>query len=211
MSILSKNGVFQVTFGGGEPMLRKDLFELAQYARDSSLTLGMTTNGSLLKDDERLSLFNQINVSYHQHREDSTEVLQEGIEKARRYTECGINFLCRQDNMKNLDTIVDLAKVHDAELLLLSYKPVNGDIEQFVPRHEIMEIAQGLHESGVRMAIDGFAASQCEGGYSFVDVSSTGDIFACSFHREPVGNILKEDFQRLWKRVPTLSICPYEP
>ena len=38
-------GVFSVNFGGGEPLLRKDLREIARYAADKGLKVSMNSNG----------------------------------------------------------------------------------------------------------------------------------------------------------------------
>jgi radical SAM protein with 4Fe4S-binding SPASM domain len=63
---LAKAGVFTVAFGGGEPTLREDLGELAEYARARGLTPVVTTSGIGLGNAkiERLARFAQVNVSY---------------------------------------------------------------------------------------------------------------------------------------------------
>lgn len=48
---IAKAGVKIVRFTGGEPMLRKDIFELLRYAKNKGLETRLNTNGSLL--DER--------------------------------------------------------------------------------------------------------------------------------------------------------------
>jgi radical SAM protein with 4Fe4S-binding SPASM domain len=45
------NGVQEITFSGGEPLLREDLFELAVAAREKNLTISMATNGTLMTSD----------------------------------------------------------------------------------------------------------------------------------------------------------------
>ena len=42
-------GVLQVTFSGGEPLLRDDVVELVRYARDLGLITRISTNGLLLE------------------------------------------------------------------------------------------------------------------------------------------------------------------
>lgn len=48
ISDLRKNGIKNLHFTGGEPLLRKDLPELVRYANDLGFTVGLTTNGMLL-------------------------------------------------------------------------------------------------------------------------------------------------------------------
>jgi len=47
---LKKEGVPIVRFTGGEPMLRKDIFELIKYAKEKGLQVRLNTNGSLIKN-----------------------------------------------------------------------------------------------------------------------------------------------------------------
>jgi len=47
---IKKSGVPIVRFTGGEPLLRKDIFELVQYAKAQKLQVRLNTNGSLIKD-----------------------------------------------------------------------------------------------------------------------------------------------------------------
>jgi pyrroloquinoline quinone biosynthesis protein E len=59
-------GVSTVAFGGGEPLLRRDLAELARHARALGLVPVMTTSGIGLTESRARELcpFAQINVSY---------------------------------------------------------------------------------------------------------------------------------------------------
>lgn len=48
---LAEMNVFTVTFTGGEPLLRKDLKELIEYASQEGITAGIDTNGYFLTKD----------------------------------------------------------------------------------------------------------------------------------------------------------------
>jgi MoaA/NifB/PqqE/SkfB family radical SAM enzyme len=63
---LAARGVFTVAFGGGEPLLRDDLGDLARAARARGLLPVVTTSGIGLTPDKARSLraFAQVNVSY---------------------------------------------------------------------------------------------------------------------------------------------------
>ncbi len=45
---LAEFGVPVILFSGGEPLLRKDFFELANYARQQGLRIALSTNGTLI-------------------------------------------------------------------------------------------------------------------------------------------------------------------
>lgn len=52
-----------ILFSGGEPLIRKDLPELAQYAVDRGMRAVISTNGTLLTP-ERIRVFREIGLSY---------------------------------------------------------------------------------------------------------------------------------------------------
>lgn len=47
---LKKAGVFLVCFLGGEPFLRKDIFEIIRYTKDRGMLVNVITNGTLLNE-----------------------------------------------------------------------------------------------------------------------------------------------------------------
>lgn len=61
--------VFQLAVGGGEPLLREDLFDVLAYAREQGIVPNLTTNGTLLNPDvirrlERAGVA-RVNLSWH--------------------------------------------------------------------------------------------------------------------------------------------------
>lgn len=47
----ARNGITEAVFTGGEPFLRRDLFEICEYCHDKGLTSVITTNGTLIDRD----------------------------------------------------------------------------------------------------------------------------------------------------------------
>jgi MoaA/NifB/PqqE/SkfB family radical SAM enzyme len=48
---LAQAGITFIAFSGGEPLLRKDLFQLMTYARDQQIGVGLRTNATLIDAD----------------------------------------------------------------------------------------------------------------------------------------------------------------
>jgi len=46
---LARTGVVAIAFSGGEPLMRKDFFELATYAKEKDFYVSVATNGTLIK------------------------------------------------------------------------------------------------------------------------------------------------------------------
>jgi len=62
---LQSIGVFHVALGGGEALLRPDLFEIAHYAREIGLVPNLTISGHMLTKEtaKKLRVFGQVNLS----------------------------------------------------------------------------------------------------------------------------------------------------
>jgi GeoRSP system radical SAM/SPASM protein len=64
---LSAAKVFSVNFGGGEPLLRKDLAALARFAADRGLSVSMNSNGFLIDSSAAVKLkeagFSKVGIS----------------------------------------------------------------------------------------------------------------------------------------------------
>lgn len=60
---LARFGVPAVLLSGGEPLMRRDLFELARFAKDLPLRLTLSTNGTLI-DERMASRIKEVGFSY---------------------------------------------------------------------------------------------------------------------------------------------------
>ena len=64
-------GVMSVNFGGGEPLLRRDLLELARFAADRGLRVSMNSNGFLIDEKTAKALkeagFAKVGISIDSH------------------------------------------------------------------------------------------------------------------------------------------------
>jgi len=202
-------GVFQVTFGGGEPTLRDDLKALALHARRRGLNLCMTTNGKRLCEigPDILCLFNQVNVSYH----GDEELLWKALEHLEK---CGVlrgvNFLALCCYMARLSFVALASYVFSVELLLLTAKGVDDAL----PPGQVMAEAKKLHQQGSKVAVDGLTCSSglpdyCMQKRRFCDVDSLGNVLPCSFVRKPIGNLLERSFAEIWMSRGEQVPCPF--
>ncbi len=209
---LADMDVFQLTFGGGEPFLREDICELARAADGMGLNVTVTTNGTLLRnfDDDDLAVFRQINLSYH----DKALAAGFDLEKTvKRLVDagilCGINFVMSKRYRDRLPEVLKIVKEYGISLLLLSYKPVRGDVENFISLDEIKTVAYMLRDERVKVGIDSLITGECYMGQRLATISCAGDVFPCSFVRESAGNVRTQAFEEIWKGRPGKVKCPY--
>src|SRR5512144_291655 len=68
---IAKAGVLSINFGGGEPLLRKDLLEIAKFSSGKGLRVSMNSNGYLIDRERAQSLkasgFSKVGISLDSH------------------------------------------------------------------------------------------------------------------------------------------------
>lgn len=132
---IAELGVFHVALGGGESLLRDDLFELAACARELGLVPNLTTSGIGLSeaDAARCGVFGQVNVSldgvgevYRDSRGyDGAEVALRALRRlVAAGVPCGINYVVSRGTWDAMDdTVALVAELGCNEVEFLRYKP----------------------------------------------------------------------------------------
>ncbi|MEW5931968.1 MAG: radical SAM protein [Bacillota bacterium] len=203
---LAELPLLNVTFGGGEPTMHPDFPVLVRIAREAGLELAMTTNGRHLEGLD-LRAFRQVNVSYH----GSLDVLNRALGVvAGQGVPAGVNLVCDLRSMPALPDVARLCRERGVELLLLTYKPVIGDVWNQVAPARVRETARELNRQGVRVALDGMACECCLAARRFCDISVCGEVYPCSFLRKPAGSLAEKGFLEVWRRLPHPETCPYQ-
>lgn len=206
---LAKAGIFQVSFGGGEPTLRKDLFKLARHVKEAGMNLAMTTNGTKLHKLNPKMLkkyFKQINVSWHQN----PEVVEHALRFLQKHDiPRGINYCYSKPMAKDNDTVKYIAESYGAEMLYLVYKPVIRDVKNQLSGADVYKAAKEAANEGLKVAVDGPCINKCMMKKKFVDVDSHGFVFPCSFVRRSLGNLLYTNFKDIWKDRGDQVKCPF--
>jgi MoaA/NifB/PqqE/SkfB family radical SAM enzyme len=210
---LAEYKVFQVTFGGGEPLMREDMPLLLDYCINHNLNVAITTNGILLSSFGKsvLSKFRQINISYH----GDLKLLEECLKFLLGYKiTSGINYVVSREYVKDLIYVMRLAKKYNAEVLFLTYKPVIGDLDNVVNSDIVYSYAYNYSRQGYKTAVDGMSCfgkndEYCFQKKRFADIASNGDVYPCSFIRESMGNVLEKSFAEIWRAKGEQIKCPY--
>lgn len=135
LDAMRDEGVFTVAFGGGEPVTRSDIDELAIEAKKRGITPVVTTSGFGLSPRvaEKFAHFAQVNVSYDGTSDDYKAVRGfDGASAAERAisllsrtgVRVGINVVLTQATLASLPkTIARAVDLGATEVQLLRYKP----------------------------------------------------------------------------------------
>jgi len=83
---LAELGCFSLSFGGGEPTLHPQLFDIAAYAREKQILPNMTTNGLTMTEDFAKQSIILGNIHFSIHALKDAEHLYESIRIYRKIT-----------------------------------------------------------------------------------------------------------------------------
>lgn len=127
---LSEMKVFSISFGGGEPLLRDDIFEIAKYTRDKNITPTITTNGLCIDQDnaQECTVFDHIHVSVNLA-EESTPVPDRQWHRALLLLKdagvnVGINYVVDKNGFDHLTNICSLGNTYNIrDIMFLRFKP----------------------------------------------------------------------------------------
>ena len=123
-----------IVITGGEPLLRKDIFELIEYAGKLGFRIVFSTNGTLLteqtaKDLARLGVVN-FSISLDGHTSQCHEAIRReagcfqsainGIKAAAKTGVClQINFTAMKQNLAELPGLIDLAEILKTDIIMV--------------------------------------------------------------------------------------------
>jgi len=127
MEHLHDLGVFILSFSGGEPFIRPDIFQLLRRARDLGFQIGLTTNGTLLDEDtvQRLRDLEPFNVhisidgvgEVHDSFRNKTGVFdlaRNSLRLLKQYDiPCGITTSITKRNFADLDNIKEFVRQNE--------------------------------------------------------------------------------------------------
>jgi MoaA/NifB/PqqE/SkfB family radical SAM enzyme len=219
-------GIGTLRFTGGEPLLRRDFFQILQKADTSRFkSIIVQTNGLLLKKQHKeinASPITKIAVSIDGLKESNDHIrgiqgyFDLGIEgiKLLRGKQIVISVTLNRLSAGELDALADV--VHsvggEVEINILSrslYFLKDADIDSMWPgKSEVAKIAKFLRDTLKRPQYEvdyvseyynneGVSEPACVLGYLQVFVLSNGDVLTGCYPLKPVGNILHDSLQNV--------------
>ena len=179
MDDLKAFGVPVLILSGGEPLLRDDIFELSHHAKDMGFYVGLSTNGTLITEDN-IKQIADVNYNYVGISIDGVEATHDVFRrKEGAYKESikgirlckandikvGLRFTLTQDNSDELPALLQLMEDEGVDKFYLSHLNYAGrgnknredDVYHQVTRkaldylfeHCINELQQGIHREYV--------------------------------------------------------------
>jgi radical SAM protein with 4Fe4S-binding SPASM domain len=231
---LADAGVFFLTLSGGEPLVRRDCFEIIHDARSLGFNVKLKTNAVMIREREARRLralgVEPIQISVYSHRPE----VHDGVTKlpgSLKRTVAGIRLLKAAGLKVTLANVLMRANFKDGEGVRMlaaelgahytvdpTVTPMmNGDTS--VLRHRLPADALGtvFRDPHLVDDVESFCAPPppvddetreglpCSAGHTACYISPYGDLYPCVQFPLACGNVRKQGFLDIWQSSPQLA------
>ncbi|HTS13758.1 MAG TPA: radical SAM protein [Candidatus Limnocylindrales bacterium] len=230
---LADAGVFFLTLSGGEPLVRRDCFEIIEHARSLQFNVKLKTNAVLIRREQARLLralgVEQIQISLYSHRAEVHDSitrlpgsLQRTLDGVRLLREQGLkvslaNVLMRSNSADSEGVRAIAAEMGAHYTLDPTITPmIDGNIGILKYRASPDEIASAFRNSGLVGDVEEFCAPPapvddsireglpCSAGHTACYVSPYGDLYPCVQFPLTCGNVRRQPFLDIWQNSPQL-------
>lgn len=231
---LEECGTFFLSISGGEPLLRRDCFEILEYARKLRFNVKLKTNAVMIAAKEAARLkqlgIEQVQISIYSNRPEIHDAitklpgsLRRSLEAIRHLKAEGVkvsitNVLMKQ-NAASGKAVQQLAKEIGVEFFIdPTITPMlNGDrsiLSLGISKKELDEVFRTEEFVG---NVGEFCAPastvddnvldgySCSAGHTLAYISPSGDVFPCVQFPMPCGNLREKTFREIWWRSEALT------
>jgi AdoMet-dependent heme synthase len=225
---LEQSGVFFLTISGGEPLVRRDCFEIIKIARSLGFNVKLKTNAILIKDQEARKLrsmgVEQVQISVYSHHPEVHDAITKvpgsllrTIAAIRLLREHGLKVtvanVLMKSNFRESGGVRALAAELGAQFTLdPTITPMlDGDRSILRLGLAAIEVSSLFRDANLVGDVDAFCAPPppvddevreglpCSAGHTSCYGSPYGDVYPCVQFPLPCGNVRKETFQNIWR------------
>jgi AdoMet-dependent heme synthase len=225
---LSEAGVFFLTISGGEVLMRRDLFEILEFARGLLFNVKLKTNGAMIREAEAKRIrelgVEQIQISVYSHRPEVHDAITKLPGSLKRTIEA-IRFLRAQRLKVTIANVLMSANAEDyagvaalAKELGAAYTvdptitpKIDGDRSILHLNIEDSALRHAFHDPDLVGDVEQFCAPPpspdedvmegypCSAGHTSCYISPYGDVFPCVAFPLPSGNVRTQKFLDIWR------------
>ena len=231
---MSSAGVFYLVLSGGEPLLRRDLFDIIARARALLFNVKLKTNAVMIGSSEarrlRLLGVEQVQVSVYSHRSEVHDAitklpgsLRRTLQGVRKMKEAGLrvslaNVLMRA-NAADVVAVKRLAEeigvqytldptitpMIDGNTTVLSERADADALRQAFRTPELVDDSDEYCAPPPSLVPDDLDAIPCSAGHTSCYISPYGDFYPCVQFPVACGNIRRQRFADIWGNSPQLE------
>jgi radical SAM protein with 4Fe4S-binding SPASM domain len=231
---LADAGVFYLTISGGEILMRRDFFEILEYARARTFCIKLKTNGVLIRarEAERIRSLGveSVQISIYSHRPEVHDAitkmpgsLRQSIDAMCLLRSHGLHVIIANvlmvQNVQDHAGVRALATELGAQYTLDPTITPMMDGDRSVLRLNVDEAAlrQVFRNESLVGNVEEFCAPPqsadedaleslpCSAGHTACYVSPYGDVYPCVQFPLPSGNVRRTKFADIWRDSPQLN------
>jgi radical SAM protein with 4Fe4S-binding SPASM domain len=222
-------GVFILTLSGGEIFLRKDFFEILEYARiERQFCVKLKTNAIMIHERQAAKIrdvgVESIQISIYSHRPEVHDAitlvpgsLQRSLDAARFLKSQGLRVIFANvlmvQNLQDYQGVRKLAEelgvectldptitpMMDGDRSVLSLGVDHTALRQVFRDQALVGNAEEFCTIAAPADENALSALPCSAGHTACYVSPYGDVFPCVQFPLPTGNVRKERFLDIWR------------
>jgi radical SAM protein with 4Fe4S-binding SPASM domain len=231
---MAEAGVFILTMSGGEILVRKDFFEILEYARRLVFCVKLKTNAVLIREREAARIrdlgIESIQVSIYSHRPEVHDAitlvpgsLKRSLNAIRFLKSQGLRVIIANvlmtRNMADYSAVRALADELGVESTLdptvtpmmdgnrstLRFGVDNPALKQIFSDEALVGNVDEFCAVAPSPNADDLEALPCSAGHSACYVSPYGDVFPCVQFPLPSGNVRRQRFIDIWRHSDQLN------
>ncbi len=230
---LAAAGTFFLILSGGEPVMRKDFFEIVEYARRLMFSVKVKTNGILIGEREAARLrelaVEVVQISVYSHRSQVHDAitkvpgsLERSLRAIRLLRDQGLKVIVAGVMMRqNMGDYKEVQRLAEELGVAFQLDPtitpkIDGDasiLNLRIPNEVLPELFRDPTLVG---DVDEFCATAetdtralealpCSAGHTACYISPYADVFPCVQFPLPTGNLRREKFLDIWRGSPQLQ------
>jgi len=231
---LADAGTFFLSISGGEPLLRRDCFEILEYARALRFNVKLKTNAVMIGPKEAVRLrklgIEQVQISLYSHRPEVHDAITKLPGSLRRTTDAikhlrannikvSVTNVLMQLNRRDALAVKQLAQDLGVNFVIdPTVTPMlNGDRSitklgvTFDELQEIMRTEEFVGDVAEfcspvsTVGDDVLEGYSCSAGHTLAYISPFGDVFPCVQFPMPCGSVRKQSFNEIWYHSPAFN------
>jgi radical SAM protein with 4Fe4S-binding SPASM domain len=231
---MAEAGVFYLTVSGGEILMRRDFFEILEYARERTFSIKLKTNGILIRKQEadRIKALGvqSVQISIYSHVPEVHDAitkfpgsLAQSIEAVRRLRAHGIRVILANvlmvQNAADYEGVKALAAELGAQFIMDPTVTPMMDGDRSILKLNVDESAlrEVFRNEALVGNVEEFCAPPkgpneddldmlpCSAGHTACYVSPYGDVYPCVQFPLPSGNVRRMKFVDIWRDSPELN------
>ncbi|MBI3478704.1 MAG: radical SAM protein [Acidobacteria bacterium] len=231
---LADAGVFFLTFSGGEVFLRRDFFEILEYARRLQFNVKIKTNAVMIHAKEAKRIrdlgVDTIQISVYSHRAEVHDAITK-LPGSFNRTIKAIRFMREQGLKVTVANVMMTLNRHDSDGVqalatelgahytldptitpmmdgntdVLSLRIAGEELPSVFANPNLVPNMEEFCAPPMPVTDDDMEGYSCSAGHSFCYISPYGDVFPCVQFPLPTGNVRQQKFIDIWNHSPEMN------